>query len=175
MVTIFSRPPDKGGASDASGGVHSCSDQTRTCENQTPRSPSAHDPLNRGSRRGLGFTLIELLLALLLIALLASLAVPVVSGGITRARESTLRADLYAMRKAIDDFHADNGAYPKELDELVSKRYLRRIPPDPVTERRDSWVIVRAEADKGEKGGGIFDVRSGSPDQATDGSYFKDW
>ena len=127
-------------------------------------------------KRAAGFTLIELLLSLLLVALLASLAVPVVSGGITKARESTLRADLYALRKAIDDFHADNGAYPKELDELVTKRYLRRIPPDPVTERRDTWLLVRAEADKaGAPAGGIFDVRSGSTEQASDGTYFKDW
>jgi general secretion pathway protein G len=124
--------------------------------------------------RRAGFTLIEMLLVLLLVALLASLAVPVVTGGIQRARESTLRADLYALRKAIDDYHADTGAYPKELDELVTKRYLRRIPPDPVTEKRDSWVLVRAEETKG-TAPGIFDVRSGSPDLATDGTYFKDW
>jgi general secretion pathway protein G len=99
----------------------------------------------------------------------------VVSGGISRARESTLRADLYAMRKAIDDFHADNGAYPKELDELVTKRYLRRIPPDPVTERRDTWVLVRSQDEKAAQASGISDVRSGSADQASDGSYFKDW
>ena len=128
------------------------------------------------SFRPAGFTLIELLLALLIVALLASLAVPVVSGGITKARESTLRADLYALRKALDDYHADTGAYPKELDELVAKRYLRRIPPDPVTERRDTWVLVRAESEKGgTPAGGIFDVRSGSADLASDGSYFKDW
>jgi general secretion pathway protein G len=126
--------------------------------------------------RARGFTLIEMLLALLIVALLASLAVPVVSGGISRARESTLRADLYAIRKALDDFHADNGAYPKELDDLVTKRYLRRIPPDPVTERRDTWVLVRSEEQqKTGPAGGIFDVRSGSSDLASDGSYFKDW
>ena len=49
-----------------------------------------------------GFTLIELLLVLLLVALLAALVAPVVTGGIQRARESTLKEDLYALRKAID-------------------------------------------------------------------------
>ena len=126
-------------------------------------------------RAARGFTLLELLLVLLLVALLASLAAPVVTQSIQRARESTLRTDLYAMRKAIDDFHADTGAYPKELEELVTKRYLRRIPADPLTERRDTWVLVRAEEDKAAKESGILDVRSGSPDQASDGSYFKDW
>ena len=122
-----------------------------------------------------GFTLVEMLLVLMLIALLATLVTPVVTGGLARARESTLRADLYALRKAIDDYYADTGAYPPELDELVTKRYLRRIPPDPVTESRDTWVLVRAEDDKAAKGGGILDVRSGSPEVARDGSPFKDW
>jgi len=122
-----------------------------------------------------GFTLVEMLLVLMLIALLATLVTPVVTGGIARARESTLRADLYALRKAIDDYYADIGAYPQDLDELVTKRYLRRIPPDPVTESRETWVLVRAEDDKAAKGGGILDVRSGSPELARDGSPFKDW
>lgn len=122
-----------------------------------------------------GFTLVEMLLVLMLIALLATLVTPVVTGGLQRARESTLRADLYALRKAIDDYYADTGTYPPELDELVTKRYLRRIPPDPVTESRDTWVLVRAEDDKAAKGGGILDVRSGSAEQARDGSAFKDW
>jgi len=125
--------------------------------------------------RSRGFTLIELLLVLLLVALLASLVAPVVTGGIQRARESTLKTDLYALRKALDDYNADTGAYPAELEELVKKRYLRRIPPDPVTEKRDTWVLVRSEDDKAGKSNGILDIRSGSPERASDGSYFKDW
>jgi general secretion pathway protein G len=125
--------------------------------------------------RSRGFTLIELLMVLLLVALLASLVAPVVTGGIQRARESTLKADLYALRKALDDYYADTGAYPAELEELVKKRYLRRIPADPVTEKRDTWVMVRTEDDRAGKSNGILDIRSGSPERASDGSYFKDW
>jgi general secretion pathway protein G len=125
--------------------------------------------------RSRGFTLIELLLVLLLVALLASLVAPVVTGGIQRARESTLKTDLYALRKALDDYNSDTGAYPAELEELVKKRYLRRIPPDPVTEKRDTWVLVRSEDDTAGKNNGILDIRSGSPERASDGSYFKDW
>jgi general secretion pathway protein G len=123
--------------------------------------------------RGRGFTLIELLLVLLLVALLASLVAPVVTGGIQRARESTLKEDLYALRRAIDDHYADTGAYPGELEELVKKRYLRRVPTDPLTEKRDTWVLVRSDEEKAGKG--ILDIRSGSQEQASDGSYFKDW
>ncbi len=128
------------------------------------------------SMRARGFTLLELLLVLLLLALIASLAAPVVTAGIQRARESTLKTDLTALRRAIDDHYADTGAYPGELDELVKKRYLRRIPPDPLTEKPDTWVLVRAEEEKaGGDAAGIIDVKSGSPEQASDGSYFKDW
>jgi general secretion pathway protein G len=122
-----------------------------------------------------GFTLLEMLLVLVLVALLAGLAGPVVTAGMQRARESTLKSDLYVLRKAIDDYHADTGAYPRELDELVAKRYLRRIPPDPVTEKRDTWVLVRAEDERPGQSAGILDVRSGSPERAVDGTYFKDW
>ena len=122
-----------------------------------------------------GFTLIEMLLVLTLVALLASLAAPVVTGGIQRARESTLKSDLSTLRRALDDYYADTGAYPRELDDLVTKRYVRRIPPDPVTEKRDTWVLVRADADKPNQDGGILDVRSGSEERAADGTYFRDW
>ncbi|MGB5080900.1 MAG: prepilin-type N-terminal cleavage/methylation domain-containing protein [Burkholderiales bacterium] len=122
-----------------------------------------------------GFTLMELVLVMLVLALLASLVAPVVTGGIQRARESTLKEDLYALRKAIDDYHADTGAYPPELEELVKRRYLRRIPPDPLTEKRDTWVVLRSEEAAGGKDKGIVDVRSGSQERASDGSYVKDW
>lgn len=121
-----------------------------------------------------GFTLIELLLALLLVALLASLVTPVVTGSVQRARESTLKEDLYAMRKAIDDYYADTGGYPPDLESLVTKRYLRRVPVDPMTERRDSWILTLAEGD-GDKGNGIVDVHSGSEEQSKDGTYYKEW
>lgn len=123
-----------------------------------------------------GFTLIELMLVLLLLALLVSLAVPVVTGGIQYAKESTLKEDVYAMRKAIDDFYADTGAYPQELEDLVNKRYLRRIPIDPITERRDTWTLVRAE-EEGESAsaGGIVDVYSGAEEKASDGTHYKEW
>lgn len=135
--------------------------------------PPAFAPKHR--KPGGGFTLIELLLVLLLIALLASLVAPVVTGSIFRARESTLKEDLHVMRKAIDDHYADTGVYPAELEDLVKKRYLRRIPIDPVTEKRDTWVLTRAEDDKAGKAGGIIDVHSSSQEKAGDGTYYKEW
>lgn len=130
-----------------------------------------------GSRLSRGFTLIELLLVLFMVALLASLVAPVVTGSIGRAKESALREDLQVLRKAIDNHYADHGKYPAEIEVLVEKRYLRKIPDDPITGRRDSWVLVRQDrpADFGAKAAGIIDVRSGADGTAADGTAYKDW
>jgi general secretion pathway protein G len=89
-----------------------------------------------------GHTLIELLLALFVLSLLAGLVAPMVTGGIHRAKEATLKEDLYRMRKAIADHYADTGRYPADLSALVTKRYLRGVPADPLTESRESWRLV---------------------------------
>ncbi len=126
----------------------------------------------RSVKQSPGFTLVELLIVLVLIALLASLAAPVVTGSIQNARESTLKESLHNMRKAIDDYYADTGNYPDTLDILVQKRYLRRVPTDPITDRKDSWTFVREEQ---ATAGGIMDVRSSAEGNGGDGKPFKEW
>jgi general secretion pathway protein G len=123
--------------------------------------------------RARGFTLIELLFVMLIVALLAGIVGPVLVSSIGNARESTLKEDLFVMRKAIDDYYADNGKYPGELSDLTDKRYLRRIPADPLTDRMDSWVLVRVTSDNG--AGGIVDVHSSSSGTASDGTLYRDW
>ena len=120
-----------------------------------------------------GFTLVELLVVLTLIAILASLVAPVVSGSIVRAKEATLKENLFILRKAIDDYYADQGDYPATLQQLVEKRYIRKPPVDPLTDRSDSWIEVRAEEDG--KPGGVIDVRSGSEEKSSDGVAYRDW
>lgn len=122
-----------------------------------------------------GHTLIELLLALFILALLASLVAPMVTGGIQRAKESALKEDLYRMRKAIDDYYADTNAYPVELEELVRKRYLRKVPADPLTDSRESWRLVRSEEEAGDDAKGIIDIRSGSDAVDGEGVAYVEW
>lgn len=121
-----------------------------------------------------GHTLIELLLALFIMALLASLVAPLVTGGVSRAKESALKEDLYNVRKAIDDFYADAGAYPTALDELVGKRYLRRVPVDPLTDSRESWRLTWSQGDD-EHPPGIVDLHSGSDEVDDDGVAYAEW
>lgn len=127
-----------------------------------------------GNSKNLGFTLIELLLVLLLIALLAGIVAPTVTSSIVGARESTLKENLFVLRKSLDAYYADTGGYPPSLDELVKKRYIRKVPVDPVTEKKESWVYIRDDADSQQESG-IIDVRSGSDAKASDGSYYKEW
>jgi general secretion pathway protein G len=119
-----------------------------------------------------GFTLIELLVALAIIALLLSIVVPRYFGGMTRAEEAVLKENLMLMRDAIDKHYADTGRYPAALEELAAKKYLRAVPPDPMTQSASTWVQV-PPADA--RLGGVFDVRSGAPGSGTDGKPYAQW
>ncbi|MGH8769420.1 MAG: type II secretion system protein [Burkholderiales bacterium] len=118
------------------------------------------------------FTLIELLVVMAVIALLLAIAVPRYFHSTDRAKEAVLKQNLAQMRDAIDKYHADKGRYPDELEDLVTGKYLRRIPPDPITESSDTWISVPPQP--GEQGK-IFDVKSGAPGVALDQTTYGDW
>jgi general secretion pathway protein G len=89
------------------------------------------------------------------------------------AREAALKENLSALRIALDQHYGDKGTYPEALGDLVVRRYLRALPLDPVTERRDTWVPAIREEEGGSKV--VHDVRSGAAGNATDGTSFASW
>jgi len=113
-----------------------------------------------------GFTLIEMLVVMAIIGGLLALAAPRYFQHVDRAKETVLKSDLASMRDALDKFFADTGRYPANLEELVSSRYLRKVPPDPITESTSSWRVV-APADP--ELGGVYDVKSGADGLTRDG------
>ncbi|MBV1777383.1 type II secretion system GspH family protein [Burkholderiaceae bacterium DAT-1] len=119
-----------------------------------------------------GFTMIELLVALAIIATLLTLAAPRYLGGITKAQDDVLRENLYSLRQAIDHYYADRGKYPKELADLVTDKYLRKIPVDPVTSSNVSWVVIPPD---NPALGGVFDIKSSAPGKGLDGTYYQTW
>jgi len=119
-----------------------------------------------------GFTLVELMVVMAIIALLLAIALPRYFNHLESSREIILKQDLAVMRDAIDKYHGDRGRYPDSLDELVSARYLRSLPVDPISERSDTWQIVPPP---GDAVGSLYDVRSGAPGEARDGSNYADW
>jgi len=119
-----------------------------------------------------GFTLVELLVVLAIIAVLLSLSAPRYTGSVDKAKETVLRENLASLRDAIDKFYGDTGKYPATLNDLIDKKYLRRIPLDPVTDSSTTWVpIPPTDPQKG----AIFDVKSGAPGKSRDGAAYKDW
>jgi len=119
-----------------------------------------------------GFTLLELVIVLAVIGILATIAQSGLFRPATlRAREAALKQDLFVFRDVIDQFYADQGRYPNDLDELVEMEYLRSIPPDPFTRSADTWVPVPYEGDEG----GIVDVHSGSEGVGSDNIAYSAW
>lgn len=154
-----------------------------------------------------GLTLMELLVTLAILSILASAAMPYAEITVKRTREHELRRSLREIRTAIDHFHTDwkdgkisklagvasiNG-YPKDLAVLVQgvpvsgssikRKYLRRIPPDPMVRDKSklldvSWqrISYRDAPDTLTWGGeDIYDIRSTSTEQALDKSHYAKW
>lgn len=107
-----------------------------------------------GSRQR-GYSIVEAMIVAAILAILAAAALPVVKFTVTRGKEADLRHHLRTMRDAIDEYkrYTDAGlvpvelgtdGYPPELEALVEgvdvvgqvdvqKKFLRRIPVDPMT------------------------------------------
>lgn len=142
-----------------------------------------------------GFTLLELLVVMTIIGILAAIAVPALRDSPQRAREATLKEDLFALRSVIDQYHGDKGNYPADLQTLVTDGYIRKIPLDPMTKSAETWVVAYEEAPSADSTSsnssglgsssspdpaapatpGIIDIHSGSAGKALDGTLYKDW
>jgi general secretion pathway protein G len=150
-----------------------------------------------------GYSFIELVIATAVLMILASAALPIAKISIRRQKEAELHRSLREMRTAIDDFKrwADAGRistlnvnigsenYPPSLEVLVEgvpftndasgrkKKFLRRIPVDPITGKAD-WGL-RAYSDNPDAtvwgGQSVFDVYSKAPGKGLDGSKYRDW
>ncbi len=152
----------------------------------------------RWHRRERGFTLAELVMVAALLAILASMAMPVAKFTVKRRKEMELRLALRQMRTAIDEYKrlSDQGmipiklgseGYPPDLETLaegvelvgqqIKRKFLRKLPMDPMT-REEEWGLksYQDEADSTSWGGeNVWDVYSHSDSTALDGTEYKDW
>src|SRR3954470_14017678 len=119
-----------------------------------------------------GFTLIELLVVLTIVAVLLTIAVPRYYGSLDKSKEAVLKENLYQLRDAIGKYHADKGKYPESLEALATDKYLRKVPLDPITDSTATWLVVPpADPQKS----GVYDVKSGAPGKAIDGTEYSQW
>ena len=58
------------------------------------------------------------------------------------------------------------------LEALATDKYLRKVPLDPITESTTTWQVVAPEDPQKT---GVFDVKSGAPGKALDGTEFSTW
>jgi general secretion pathway protein G len=120
----------------------------------------------RTPRRALaraGFTLLELMIVITIILILIAMGAGRYDQSVARAREAALKQDLTVMRHAIEQYTFDKQAAPQSLEELVAAGYLREVPTDPMTRKKD-WRVdyenVLLSPDQ--SGTGITDVHSSS-------------
>jgi general secretion pathway protein G len=126
-----------------------------------------------------GFTLIEMIIVFTLIGILVGLGIPQYKYATKRAREATLKENLFQMRLLINQYYADKQKYPSSLQALVDEGYLYKIPVDPITKSSETWVEVRETLTDENVllvvEPGVVDVFSGSEQKAIDGTLYNTW
>jgi general secretion pathway protein G len=152
-----------------------------------------------------GFTLIELVITVAIVALLASVALPVSELVVQRTKEQELRRTLRQVREAIDAYKqaSDEGrikksvgdsGYPKKLEELAEgvedqkspKKdkiyFLRRIPRDPLAtdptlSNASTWGkrSYSSPPDDPREGDDVFDVFSLAQGKGINGQPYREW
>ena len=156
-------------------------------------------------RRLRGFSFVEILATVVILALMATAAVPYLELVVTRQKEAELRRDLRTIREAIDAYKKatdegripkliDESGYPKQLEDLVNgvvdakdltKRkiyFLRRVPRDPMFPTADvtavrTWGLRSYDSppDQPREGADVFDVYSMSEQKGLDGVPYNQW
>jgi general secretion pathway protein G len=154
--------------------------------------------MKTGLLKARGFTLIELLITVTILALLASVAMPLAEVAVQRGKEKELRQSLREIREAIDGWKraaddgriekkADESGYPPSLAALVdgvkdkrktdgSKLYfLRRVPKDPLS--GEDWGLrsYASPADSPQEGKDVYDVYSKSEETGLNGLPYRQW
>lgn len=128
-------------------------------------------------KRQHGFTLIELMIVMVIITILAGIGLAVYGNSVQSSKEAVLREDLFRMREAIDQYHADKNRYPATIEALVEDKYLRMVPVDPITRSADTWQTTMADPEPGNPSSepGIYNVKSGAEGTGLDGTPYSEW
>ena len=152
-----------------------------------------------------GFTLIELLITVAIVAVLASIALPMTELVVQRSKEQELQSALRQIRGAIDAYKqaVDEGhiaravgesGYPRSLRDLAygveriddAKRskiyFLRRLPRDPMDEdatltAEQTWGkrSYTSGPDNPQEGGVVFDIYTRSSGIGLNGIPYREW
>ncbi len=122
-----------------------------------------------------GFSLLELMIAMFILIILLSVALPTYQRSVQHAKETVLKENLWQMRRAIDQYASDKGKLPQSLDSLIEGKYLREMPVDPVLDKAE-WESVMGEdplSSDGEQG--LINVKSLAEGTDADGKAYSEY
>lgn len=151
-----------------------------------------------------GFTLIEMVVVVMMVAVLASAAMPLAALQKRRGNEAELRQALRVIRGALDEYKhawetgkitkkAEDSGYPPSLRVLVEGvvdpsnpkgariYFLRRLPRDPFADpmlpAAQTWGLrsYSSPPDAPAAGADVFDVYSTADGLGLDGTPYRQW
>ena len=122
-----------------------------------------------------GFSVLELMIAMFILIILLSVALPAYQRTVQHARETVLKENIWQMERAIDQYAADKGKLPQSIDDLVTEKYLHEKPVDPITEKAE-WNEVMGEDNLSSDGGqGLVEVKSLAEGTDSDGKAYTEY
>ncbi len=122
-----------------------------------------------------GFSLLELMIAMFILIILLSVALPTYQRSVQQARETVLKENLFQMRRSIDQYAADKGKLPQTLEDLITAEYLREKPVDPITEKAEWKEITGDDTNSPDGEQGLKDVKSIAEGEDGDGKKYEDY
>jgi general secretion pathway protein G len=129
----------------------------------------------RGTQNCRGFSLLELMIAMFIMIILLSVALPTYQYTVQHAKETVLKENIHRIEGAIDQYAADKGKLPQSIDELIEAKYLREKPVDPITEQAEWEVVMGDDGFSGEGGQGMVDVKSLAEGEDSSGKPYKEY
>ncbi len=123
---------------------------------------------NTNTRRA--FTLIEVLAVVIIIGVLFAASQPLIGDSARKTKESVLKNNLRSVRETVSRFYKDHERYPAGLQELVDKKYIMKLPVDPITEKDDTWTIISSAPGAGD----LYDIKSGARGQTLEKVKYED-
>ena len=150
-----------------------------------------------------GFTYVELIVSLALLALLASVVIPISDLASRHLKERELKQALIEIRQALDEYKLANdkneipfqyrtsSGYPPNLSVLIGipsdkdrkvLRFIRKIPADPFSEQKNippeqTWGIraFSSESNNPKSGSDVYDIYSLSTQKGSNGIMYREW